>query len=150
VTSRAATGAGNRPLLLDTCAIIFLARGAPMAHEANDGMLIAGRGGGLLVSLVSTWEIGLLGRPGRRTLAAELRPDPQTWFDRVMARPGFLLAPFTPAIAIGASSLPGDLHEDPADRLLVTTARHLGVPLVTRDARLIAYARAGHLAVLPC
>ena len=67
-----------------------------------------------------------------------------------MAGPGVKTAPFTPEIAIDASSLPGNLHGDPADRLIISTARHLGIPVVTRDQRMIAYAAAGHIQVVPC
>jgi PIN domain nuclease of toxin-antitoxin system len=77
-------------------------------------------------------------------------PDPKTWFGRVLAGPGIKLAPFTPDIAIDASHLPGTLHGDPADRLIVATARHLGLPIVTRDARILAYARQGHVAAIRC
>ena len=56
----------------------------------------------------------------------------------------------SPEIAIDASHLPGDLHGDPADRLIVATARHLGAAIVTRDSRIIAYAGSGHVRVVPC
>jgi PIN domain nuclease of toxin-antitoxin system len=77
-------------------------------------------------------------------------PDPKTWFARFLAGPGIKEAPITPAIAIDASYLPGDFHADPMDRLIVATARHLGVPIVTRDRKIIAYAEAGHVAVIMC
>ena len=41
-------------------------------------------------------------------------------------------------------------HGDPADRLIIATARHLGTPVVTRDAKIRAYAEAGHVRVVPC
>jgi PIN domain nuclease of toxin-antitoxin system len=49
------------------------------------------------------------------------------------------------AIAIEAVRLPGDLHEDPADRILVATARIRGWTLATRDSRLLDYGAAGHV-----
>jgi PIN domain nuclease of toxin-antitoxin system len=77
-------------------------------------------------------------------------PDPKTWFARVMAGPGIREASFTPEIAMDASFLQGELRGDPADRVIVTSARHLGVPIVTRDRRIIAYGRVGHVQVIPC
>jgi len=62
----------------------------------------------------------------------------------------FQLAPLTPHIALQASFLPGELHRDPADRMLVATARELGMTLVTRDEKLLAYGRAGHVRTLVC
>jgi PIN domain nuclease of toxin-antitoxin system len=77
-------------------------------------------------------------------------PDAKTWFQRVLALPGVRPAPFTSYIAIDASALPGDLHGDPADRLLIATARDRSLPIVTRDLRILTYARAGHLEVVAC
>jgi PIN domain nuclease of toxin-antitoxin system len=67
-----------------------------------------------------------------------------------MAGPGIRPAPFTPDIAIDASNLPGEMHGDPADQMIVATARHLGVPVVTRDTRILTYARRGHMAATRC
>lgn len=60
------------------------------------------------------------------------------------------MTPLTPETAIAASFLPGSFHGDPADRILVATARQLGVPLVTRDEKILAYAATGALEVLAC
>jgi PIN domain nuclease of toxin-antitoxin system len=60
------------------------------------------------------------------------------------------LAPFTPDIAIDASHLPGDAHDDPADNMIVASARQLGVPVVTRGARILAYTRRSHVAAIRC
>ncbi len=85
------------------------------------------------------------GRPALRFV-----PDPKTWFARVMAAPTVRLAALTAGIAVDASFLPGRLHGDPADRLLIATARHLGVPIVTRDAKIKAYAEQGFVEMLDC
>jgi PIN domain nuclease of toxin-antitoxin system len=138
-------------LLLDTCAMIWFANGDRLAPAALDAIHRAGQLGGIFVSSVSAWEIGFLSRPRTiRRAALQFLPDAKAWFARVMAGPGIIEAPFSAAIAIDASHLPGDLHGDPADRLLLSTARHLNVPIVTRDQRMIAYARAGHAQAIPC
>ncbi len=92
----------------------------------------------------------MLSNPRGNRPKVQLLPDPKTWFARVMAGPAIRAAPFTPEIAMNASYLPGNLHPDPADCLLIATARHLGVPLVTRDSKIIAYAGQGFVEVLPC
>ncbi len=103
----------------------------------------------LFVSPVSAWEIGLLSklRTGR---SIAFWPDSQIWFARAISGAGIKLAEMTPRIAIASSWLPGDIHNDPADRLLIATARDLGVPLITRDSRIIDYARDGHCQVIAC
>jgi PIN domain nuclease of toxin-antitoxin system len=138
-------------VLLDICAVIWLANGDPLAGPAAAAIVHAGMAEGVFISPISAWEIGLLSRPGAQR-GSELRflPDPKTWFARVMAGPGIKEAPLTPAIAIDASYLPGELHGDPGDRLIAATARHLGIPVVTRDRRIVACAGNGHVRVIPC
>lgn len=138
-------------VLLDTCAVIWLANGDALASSATAAILHAGAADGIFVSPVSAWEVGLLSKPrAGRNLAVQFMPDAKTWFARVMAGPGLREASLTSEIAIDASFLPGELHGDPADRLIVTSARHLGVPVVTRDRRIIAYGRVGYVQVIPC
>lgn len=141
--------AATRAVLLDTCAVIWMANGSPMASGALAAIVEAGLADGIFISPVSAWEVGLLARP---TQAQPVRfmPDPKVWFARVMAGPGIRPAPFTAEVALDSSSLPGTPHGDPADRLIIATARHLGMPIVTRDARIEAYARDGHVQVIRC
>jgi PIN domain nuclease of toxin-antitoxin system len=134
----------NRAVLLDTGAVIWLANGDPLVPAALVAIVAAGLADGVYVSPASAWEIGMLSRsrPGREA-GLQFLPDPKTSFARVLAGPGIRQAALTPEIAIDASGLPGELHGDPGDRLLIATARHLGMPIVTRDRRIIAYAEAG-------
>ena len=60
------------------------------------------------------------------------------------------MAPLSPEIAVRASFLPGQIHEDPVDRLLVATAVVMGLRLMTRDRRILDYGRAGYLPVVRC
>ncbi|MDR3536288.1 MAG: type II toxin-antitoxin system VapC family toxin [Acetobacteraceae bacterium] len=138
-------------LLLDTCAIIWLFNGDKLTRQAERAIVDAGLAGGILISPVSGWEIGMLSRPraGRANPLVFL-PDPKTWFRRATARPGVRLAPFCSDIAVDAAFLPEPLHVDAADRLLIATARHLGATIATRDARILAYGEAGHVSVLAC
>jgi PIN domain nuclease of toxin-antitoxin system len=138
-------------ILLDTCAVIWLVNAGPLPVGVIDAIKEAGRIGGVYVSTASAWEIGMLSRPRPdRGPVPQFLPDPKTWFARLMAMPGIREAPITAAIAIHASRLPGDFHADPMDRLIVATARDLGVPVVTSDRKIIAYAGAGFLNVIAC
>lgn len=67
------------------------------------------------------------------------------WVETALAQPAMALVPITPAIAVASSRLPGTLHGDPADRILVATARALDAPLVTRDGAILTYGRGGRL-----
>ncbi len=143
--------AGSPAVLLDTCAVIWLANGEPIADAAIAAIVAAGLGGGIYVSVASAWEIGMLSKPkpGRDGVLHFL-PDAKTWFAKFVAGPGIKLASITPDIAIDASFLPGDMHGDPGDRLLVATARHLGMPIVTRDQKILRYAEDRYVAVIGC
>lgn len=141
----------TRAVLLDTCAVIWLANGERIAEPAMAAIIGAQAAAAIFVSPISAWEVGLLSKPrSGRTGAVRFLPDPKAWFDALMSGPGIRAAPFTPEIAIDASFLPGDLHGDPGDRLLISTARYLDVPIVTRDRRIVAYAGAGHAEVIVC
>jgi len=74
--------------------------------------------------------------------------DVQTWLDEALSQPGITLAPLIPAIAVDSVRLPGALHGDPADRIIVATARYLRATLITADAKLLIYGSCGHVAVL--
>ena len=136
-------------LLLDTCAVIWLANGE-LSQAVVEVLMMAALSAGVFISPVSAWEIGMLANPRSSRPALQFLPDPKTWFSRVMAAPGIREAAMLPEIAVDASYLPGDLHNDPADRLLIATARHLNIPLVTRDTKIIAYAKQDFVQVLPC
>ena len=87
------------------------------------------------VSAISVWEVAMLVQRERLRLAVSL----ERWLDLARAMPELDLVPVTPEIARAAVALPGDLHEDPADRMIVATARELGATLLTKDARLLDY-----------
>ena len=142
---------GSSALLLDTCAVIWLANGAPLPSAALSAIITAGLSNSIFVSPASAWELTLLSRPrpGQRP-TVQCLPDPQTWFASFMAGPGIKAAPMTPALTIDAFHLPGDFHADPINRLIVATARHLDIPIVTSDPKILGYAAAGYIRVIPC
>jgi PIN domain nuclease of toxin-antitoxin system len=136
-------------VLLDTHAAIWLVEGK-LSPSSEELLVTASEGRGIFVSPISAWEIGQLAcpKPGRQAIL--FAPDPQTWFTKLLRLPSFQLAPLTPSIAISASTLPGELHRDPADRLLIATARELGIALMTEDRAILNYANAGHIQTLRC
>ena len=139
-----------RVLLLDTCALIWLINRTPIQPRALEEIERAARDDALVVSTASAWEVGLLSRRVGRSDGLQFAPDPKAWFARALTAPGLRLAPLTPEIAVDASHLPGELHGDPADRLIITTARHLGAAIVTRDRKILDYAQAGFVEAIVC
>lgn len=137
----------TRPLLLDTCALVWIAAGETIGDAARAAVEAAAEAAdGLAVSPITTWEIGLLVSRGRLTLTA----SPHAWVDAILARPEVALAGLSPDILIASSFLPGAPPCDPADRIIIATARAHRMRVVTRDRLILAYAEAGHVEAIAC
>lgn len=87
------------------------------------------------MSVISCWEVAKLVEKGRLTLSQPVGD----WISEALALPDVLLLPLTAEIAIESAQLPPTIHADPADQIIVATARILQVPLLTADKRLIDY-----------
>jgi PIN domain nuclease of toxin-antitoxin system len=136
-----------RPILLDTCAAIWIVEDAPLAQPAIDLLAAAADAEiSIYVSPISAWEIGLLVARAR----LKLLTTPQRWFQRLLEAPGVRLADLSPELLIAASFLPGEPPRDPADRIIAATARDHGATLMTRDRALLAYGEQGHIRVEEC
>lgn len=134
------------PLLLDTHYWIWLQFGireqiTPPVLKAIDQAAATGT---LWLSVMSVWEVGMLESKGRLQLYAPC----EQWVREALAMPGLSVAPLTPEIALASSRLPLPFHGDPADRIIVATARALGARLVTRDNKILAYSRKRHVSTL--
>ncbi|MGH6764832.1 MAG: type II toxin-antitoxin system VapC family toxin [Bradyrhizobium sp.] len=136
-----------QPLLLDTHAAIWITRNESLARPAVDALNAAHQAAGIVfVSAITAWEIGLL--VSRRRL--NLLTTPQRWFARLLDVPGIRLAELSPDILIASSFLPGEPPRDPADRILLATARELGAALITRDRLLLKYGEDGQVSTIAC
>jgi|HubBroStandDraft_5_1064220.scaffolds.fasta_scaffold413949_2 PIN domain nuclease of toxin-antitoxin system len=134
------------PILLDTCALLWLANALPMRAPAMTAIQAArDEEDHLLVSPISAWEIGQLVARGRLPLLVE----PRAWFEDALEA-GLALAPMPPEVLIASSYLPGDRLRDPADRILAATARTYRYRLMTRDRPLLDFGAEGHLDVIAC
>lgn len=137
-------------VLLDTNAIIRSQLAHPITPEALSAIEVAQVQKRIFVSVVSAWEIGLLARnPGSRT-GRLFGADPETWFRNVMNAPGVKPATMNYMIALNSFSLPTPIQGDPADRLLIATARAMDVPILTRDRAMLDYAALGHVQAIAC
>lgn len=135
-------------ILLDTCALIWLAQGDELAPESVALLSKAADedDGVVLLSPISAWEIGLL--VSRQRL--HIRMSPHQWFAKAVAAPGVRLADMSPDVLIASSFLPGRPPRDPADRIIAATARDVGATLITRDRALLDYGKQGHVNVVAC
>ena len=90
---------------------------------------------GLGVSAISCWEVAKLVEYGRLELACPI----EEWMEQAVAYPGMQLLELTPRIAIESTKLPGSFHRNPADQIIVATARVYDIPLLRADSRILQY-----------
>jgi PIN domain nuclease of toxin-antitoxin system len=139
--------AADKPLLLDTHIWIWLSFGTPgvFSPAMQKRLDLSNRANPLHVSFISTWEVAMLSVKGRLNLDMPTR----VWIEQSLSHPAMrLVALDNPTVAVECNELPGDFHADPADRLLVATARIGGYTLVTRDQKILDYGKAGYVNVL--
>jgi PIN domain nuclease of toxin-antitoxin system len=136
-----------QPVLLDTCAAIWLANGDSMSAESRTSIAAAQTANlGVYVSPMTAWEIATLVAKNRLRLALA----PEVWFDALLGLAGVRLAAMPPKLLIASPTLPGDPPKDPVDRIIAATGRTFGYPIITRDGALMLYARAGHIEAIGC
>lgn len=140
------TWAALMNLLLDTCALLFLAEKNLIDETARHELEIAGNKNSIFVSPISAWEIGRLSASRRIPMSME----PLRFFKLFASSPGINLCELTLEIMVGSSYLPGQPHKDPMDRALIETARHFDYTLVTRDRAILIYGQQGHVKTLAC
>ncbi|BBP05275.1 PIN domain-containing protein [Sulfuriferula plumbiphila] len=135
-------------LLLDTHVWLWLAFGTPgkIKPGTRKALEQASADEPLLISIISVWEVALLEAKQRLSLPMTV----EAWVERALDRPDIrLIGLERPRTVIDSCRLPGGFHPDPADRLLVATARSENAVLVTHDKKILDYGAAGHVKVLP-
>jgi PIN domain nuclease of toxin-antitoxin system len=122
-------------IVLDTHAWIWWVDGDERLTLAQRDAIAAEEGSLIGVSAISCWEVAKLVELGRVALSCSL----EEWLDQALSYPGVQLIALTPEIAIESTRLPGDFHRDPADQIIVATARVYGCSLITSDEKILKY-----------
>ena len=124
-------------ILLDTHVLIWWANGdrSLLSPVANTAIQAECSGGKIAISSISAWEIAMLVDRGRLALSM----DVATWLAVLGETEAVTFIPVDNEIGVKSVELPGEFHKDPADRLIVATARRHAIPLVTADDKIRAY-----------
>jgi PIN domain nuclease of toxin-antitoxin system len=128
--------------LLDTHVLVWLMEGNErLAPKSREIIRTAAQTDNLYVSAITPWEIAMLVSKGRLSFSLEICK----WLGKALEMPGIRMIPLSIEISVASTQLPGDFHSDPADRIIVATARHIGATLVTEDKLILTYSQANHL-----
>ena len=95
----------------------------------------------LLLSAISPWEFSKLLEKGRIGISC----DPEDWIDAVLDLPKLRLVHLYPRLAYRSTVLPQPFHDDPADQIIVATAREEDATILTRDKAILEYEHAKSL-----
>ncbi|WP_319422313.1 type II toxin-antitoxin system VapC family toxin [Pleurocapsa sp. FMAR1] len=122
-------------IVLDTHIFVWLNQNDPRLTNYHRQVIEKEREYGLGISTISLIEIARLVSAERIILPLPI----QEWFEIALSQEGIILISITPAIAVEAQTLPGDFHKDPADRIIVATARVSNISVVTVDKKILDY-----------
>jgi len=122
-------------IVLDTHTWIWWVHDENRLTDLQKEVIKANEADRIGVSAISCWEIAKLVEYGRLELPCPLKE----WFDKGLNYPGIILLNLTPEISIESTQLPGTFHKDPADQIIVATARINNCPLVTSDGKILKY-----------
>jgi PIN domain nuclease of toxin-antitoxin system len=136
----------TQSFLLDTCACLWLVADELPENAANALSTSYQSGSASYISPITALEIATLAR--KRRFKSQL--SPQRWFESLMRLRGVARAEMPAELMIESALLPGNIHNDPYDRIIAATAREYGYTVMTSDRALLAYAQEGYLSVFAC
>jgi PIN domain nuclease of toxin-antitoxin system len=122
-------------ILLDTHIWVWWVNESERLSSTMADAIRKGVDDGLGVSIISCWEVAKLVENGRLKLAYPV----EQWLHSALNYPGVVLLDLTPKIVVESTRLPGTFHKDPADQLIVATARVYESLLLTADTKITAY-----------
>jgi PIN domain nuclease of toxin-antitoxin system len=127
---------GESVIVLDTHIWIWWVDGDERLSDKHTELIESDENAVIGVSAISCWETAKLVELGRLELTIPI----DQWVEGALAYPGVVLLPLSPRIAVDSTQLPGIFHRDPADQIIVATARLHDCQLLTADDRIRNYA----------
>jgi len=106
-----------------------------LSDRVTERISLVGEEDEILLSAISPWEFCKLLEKQRLGISC----DPEDWMNRALDMPRFRLVPLTPKLSYRSTTLPVTFHNDPADQIIVATAREENATLLTNDSRILEY-----------
>ncbi len=129
-------------IVLDTHIWVWWVHGDSTLSASIRALLDSSEQTGIAVSAISCWEVAKLVERRRLTLPCSVFD----WLQQALSYPGVRLIELSPHICVESTQLPGEFHRDPADQIIVATARVLDAPLVSVDGKILEYP---HVKLIP-
>lgn len=129
-------------IILDTHIWVWWVQGDARLTPDYESAIKSHESSGLGVSIISCWEVAKLVEKKRLSFPIPI----EDWISQALVYPGIQLLDLMPRIVVESTQLPDNFHKDPADQMIVATARVFDVPLVTYDMEIRAYP---HVKLLP-
>jgi PIN domain nuclease of toxin-antitoxin system len=124
-------------IILDTHIWIWWIDENPKLSSQNLEIIQAHQNIGLGISIISCWEIAKLVEKGRLSFDCTV----EAWLELALAYPGIELLDLNLPIILQSTRLAG-FHNDPADQIIVATAKVYDSPLLTQDRKILDYLNA--------
>ena len=121
--------------VVDTHIWVWWIHGDAALSAPTRELLDSSEQSGIGVSAISCWEVAKLVERQRLSLPCPVFD----WIQQALSYPGVRLLDLSPRVCVESTQLPGTFHRDPADQIIVATARVFDAPLVTVDAKILAY-----------
>jgi len=136
----------NNPIVLDTHVLLWaLLKSEELSEDAKQQINLAQENSQLLLSSISLWEIAMLKFKKRINIYEPIKD----FLESIANINGLFIKDISPEIAAESIYLMDDFHGDPADRIIVATAKCYGATLFTRDQKILTWANLGHIKSLP-
>jgi PIN domain nuclease of toxin-antitoxin system len=132
------------PLLLDTHVWLWYVLGIELKKSIVKTITEALEQGESYVAAISLWEVAMLSKKKRIIFEMPCLE----WINKAIELTRIQVVPLSPAIAAESCHLPGKFHEDPADRMIVASARVTSLTLVTRDKNILEYSSHKYISIL--
>lgn len=122
-------------IVLDTHVWVWWVHGDKRLTPSQAAVIEDAETDAIGVSAISCWEVAKLVERGRLGLPRSV----EEWLGLALGYPGVRLIELSPEVAVASTRLPGEFHRDPADQIIVATARVNDCSLVTSDHKIVSY-----------
>ncbi len=122
-------------IIIDTHIWIWWVTNSPSLKKEHRSFLEKQEAGEIAINSISCWEVAKSVELGK----LQLNISVEQWLKEAIDYYNVTVLPLDIPVVVESTRLPGNFHKDPADQLIVATARVLDIPLLTSDSKILKY-----------